>query len=64
MTTQFSYKAHRSMSLFGIFAAHVGDLFDHLIGRPSMKPLPAMSRRQQLAAAVDAAKRIKRGGHR
>lgn len=64
MTTHLSRTAHRPMSLLGKWVTHLGDLFNHLIKAPPLKPLPVMSRRQRLAAAVDAAKRIKRGGYR
>lgn len=64
MSTHLSRIAHRPMSLLGKWVKHLGDLFDHLIKTPPLKPLPVMSRRQKLAASVDAAKRIKRGNHR
>ena len=64
MTTHLYRTAHRPMSLLGKWAARLSDLFDHLTKVPPMKPLPVMSRRQKLAAAVDAAKRVKRGSHR
>ena len=64
MAIRFFYAAHRPTSLFGKFAARMVDRFSDLIGASSMKPLPATYRRQQLAAAVDAAKRIRQGGHR
>jgi len=52
------------MSLLGKWVARLNDLFDDLIKISPMKPLPVMSRRQTLAAAADAARRIKRGGFR
>ena len=64
MITLLSHIAHRPVSLLGKWITHLSDLFDHLIKTPPLKPLPVMSRRQKLAAAVDAAKQIKRGMRR
>lgn len=64
MTPHLSRAAHRPMSLLGKWVARLNDLFDDLIKISPMKPLPVMSRRQTLAAAADAARRIKRGGFR
>jgi|GEM_PF-1626335 len=64
MTIHLSRTADRPMSLLGKWGARLSDLLDHLTKMPPMKLLPVMSRRQMLAAAVDAAKRIKQGSHR
>ena len=63
MSIHLSRTAHRSVPLLGKWVARLGDLLEYFT-KPPMKPLPVMSRRQKLAAAVDAAKRIKRGSHR
>jgi len=42
----------------------IGDLFDHMFGEPYKQLSPVMSQRQQLAAAMEAARRLKRGGGR
>lgn len=42
----------------------IGYVFHHLVGEPLAQLSPVMSHRQQLAAAVEAARRLKRGGKR
>ncbi|MGO4502189.1 MULTISPECIES: hypothetical protein [unclassified Dyella] len=42
----------------------VGDLFDHVFGEPYRQLSPVLSQRQQLAAAMEAARRLKRGAGR
>lgn len=46
------------------FVRYIEDLFDHMFGEPYMQIPPIMSRRQQLAAAVEAARRLRRGHSR
>lgn len=64
MTIHLSRTAGRLRSLLGKWSAQLSGLLDHFTKMPPMKPLLVMSRRQKLAAAVDAAKRVKQGSHR
>jgi len=46
------------------FVRYLQDLFDHVFGEPYTLIAPSMSRRQQLAAATEAARRLRRGASR
>jgi hypothetical protein len=46
-------------SMLGKFATSMSEMLHRLIETRPIQPLPIMSRRQQLAAAVDAAKRVR-----
>lgn len=64
MAGHFSLDTYRSGSRLGKLAIHMRDLLDRLMGAPSLKPSPIVSRRQHLAAVMDAARGINRGGGR
>jgi hypothetical protein len=46
-------------SMLGKLATSMSEMWHRLIGTTRIQPLPIMSRRQQLAAMVDAAKRTR-----
>jgi hypothetical protein len=58
MASQFPF-ASPPVSMLGKLATSMSEMLHHLMGIRPMQPLPIMSRRQQLAAAVDAAKRAR-----
>jgi len=57
---RFSSRPSRLAAL----AHSIGEVLRHMLGEPHAQLSPVMSHRQQLAAAVEAARRLKRGVRR
>jgi hypothetical protein len=59
MASHFRFAAP-SVSMLGKLAASASETLRTFFGEPVIQPLPILSRRQQLAALVDATKRAQR----